>query len=333
MPPAVSVLMAVRDGAGTLEMCLAGLAAQTFADWEAVIVDDGSTDATAAVLGEWAAREPRLKPVRTPARGLVPALNLAAAQARGRYFLRQDADDASHPERFSAQVAALEENRSWDVVATRVTIFPEPDLGLRRYQEWINGLVDPEAIAREIWIESPLPHPTVAIRRAVFEESGGYRDMGWPEDYDLWLRLHGAGKTLAKIPEVLYAWRDSPERLSRTHSMYSAEAFRRCKAHHLRPLLEGREIWIWGAGPFGRRLARALRENGLPVDRFVDIDPLKVGRRVQGAPVEDTKILQSGPRADRMLLVCVGVHGARHLIRGELENWGHREDRDYLVVS
>lgn len=331
--PTVSFIIAVRDGAGTIERALGSLSAQTFEDWEAVIVDDGSTDATHSILGNLARSEPRFRILRTPPRGLVPALNLAVQLSTGRLLARQDADDASHPERLAEQVGALSAHPSWDLVATRVRIFPEPLQGLRRYESWVNSLVHPDDIRRDIWIESPLPHPTVVVRREVFESAGGYRDMGWPEDYDLWLRLHLEGKTLAKVPKILYAWRDSPDRLSRRHDMYSPEAFRRCKAHHLTSVVGDRRAWIWGAGPFGRRLARALREEGVPVDRFVDIDPLKVGRRVQNAPVEDVGLLADGPAGDRLLLVCVGAHGARDLIRRQLTDWKHVEERDYLVVS
>jgi glycosyltransferase involved in cell wall biosynthesis len=325
--------MAVRDAAATLEMCLASLSAQTFEDWEAVVVDDGSQDATQTYLGSWARRDPRIRPFRTPPKGLVPALNLAAERSLGLFLARQDADDASHPERLAHQVAALTEHPEWDLVGSQVTIFPEPKEGLRRYQAWVNSLLTPEEIRRDIWIESPIPHPTAVVRRDVFEEAGGYRDMGWPEDYDLWLRLHLRGKTLAKVPKVLYAWRDAPDRLSRRHPMYSAEAFRRCKAHHLASVVGDRRIWIWGAGPFGRRLARALREEGIPIDRFVDIDPLKIGRRAQGAPVEDVSSLKADPEEGRLLLVCVGVHGARDLIRRQLTDWNYRDGRDYFVVS
>lgn len=325
--------MAVRNGAGTLEMCLASLSAQSFEDWEAIVVDDGSQDATDTILGRCARQDPRIRPLRTPPRGLVPALNLALQRSHGRLLARQDADDASHPERLAHQVAALQQHPQWDLVGTQVTIFPEPREGLHRYQSWVNSLLTPEQIRRDIWIESPIPHPTACMRRGALEKVGGYRDMGWPEDYDLWLRLHLRGMTLAKVPRILYAWRDTPDRLSRKHPMYSAEAFRRCKAHHLAPVLGDRQLWIWGAGPFGRRLGRALREEGLPVHRFVDIDPLKIGRRVQGAQVEEVSVLKEGPSPGRLLLVCVGVHGARDLIRRQLKDWDYAEGHDYLVVS
>lgn len=314
-------------------MCLASLAAQSFKEWEAVIVNDGSQDATGRILRDWSHRDPRIRPFNTPPQGLIISLNFAASKARGRTFFRQDADDTSHPDRFQEQIQALLNHPEWDVIATGVTIFPEPAPGLSRYQNWINSVITPEEIARDIWIESPIPHPTVAMRRETFEEAGGYRDMGWPEDYDLWLRLHLQGKGFAKIPKVLYAWRDSPGRLSRTHDNYSAEAFRRCKAHHLSRILGDQKIWICGAGPFGRKLARALDDAGITIHGFLDIDRLRVGRMVQGARVEDLSILKGGPVAHQKLLVCVGVHGARDLIRRQLTEWNYRETTDYLIVS
>jgi glycosyltransferase involved in cell wall biosynthesis len=325
--------MAVRDGAATLETCLASLEAQTLRDWEAVVVDDGSQDETGRILAAWARRDPRIRPVATPPRGLVPALNLALERSRGEFVARQDADDASHPERLALQVEAMRRHPDWDVVGTLVRLFPDPPPGMRRYAAWLNSLVRPEEIRRDIWIESPLAHPTVLMRRSLLQRVGGYRDMGWPEDYDLWLRLHRMGCILAKVPEILYAWRDDARRLSRTSPVYSEDAFRRCKAHHLARVLEGRPVWIWGAGPFGRRLARALREEGVVVERFLDIDPLKIGRRVQGAPVDDVGLLGRHRPGEALLLVCVGQPGARDLIRRQLQGWGYEESGDYLVVA
>ena len=83
----------------------------------------------------------------------------------------------------------------------------------------------PDAIAREIWIESPLAHPSVVMRRTCLERLGGYQDHGWPEDYDLWLRMHLAGERLAKVPEVLLDWREHPARLTRIDSRYAVENF------------------------------------------------------------------------------------------------------------
>jgi len=89
----------------------------------------------------------------------------------------------------------------------------------------LNCLVTPEEIARQIYIESPMAHPSVVMRRHWVQKVGWYQEHGWPEDYDLWLRVHLAGARFAKVQEVLPWWREHPRRLTRTGSRYSVENF------------------------------------------------------------------------------------------------------------
>ena len=97
------------------------------------------------------------------------------------------------------------------------------------YEAWQNGLTDHDSILRDLYVESPFAHPSVVYRREPVERAGGYRALGWPEDYDLWLRLAAAGARFARLPEVLLYWRDRPERFTRTDPACTLEAFRACR--------------------------------------------------------------------------------------------------------
>ena len=108
--PLVSVLMPVRNDARTLPECLTDLAAQTLRDWELVVVDDGSTDDSPALLKSWADRDARLRIFTTPPQGIVPALNTGLAECRGRFIARMDADDRMRPERLERQAAFCEQH-------------------------------------------------------------------------------------------------------------------------------------------------------------------------------------------------------------------------------
>jgi hypothetical protein len=162
---------------------------------------------------------------------------------------------------------------------------------------------------------------------------GGYRDMGWPEDYDLLLRLWAAGGRLAQLPKTLLRWREGPDRLSRTDARYAPEAFLACKVHHLREtLLKGRDgAVVWGAGPVGKRAARALQDAGTPVLAFVDVDPRKVGQEVHGvrvvAPEEGVGVHGA------LHLAAVGQPGAREQIRDLLRSTGRTEPRDFVAIA
>ncbi|MFB6240486.1 MAG: glycosyl transferase, partial [Gemmatimonadota bacterium] len=182
--------------------------------------------------------------------------------------------------------------------------------------------------------------PTLVIRAGALEELGGYRDRGWPEDWDLLLRLHAAGMRAANVGRRLLLWRRGEGRLSRTSGRYSREAFRRCRVHHLLRdgVPEGRPLVVWGAGSVGKRFARELRERGGRVRAWVEVDPRKVGQEIHGLPVwspgELARELSAGGSGARpYALVAVGAPGAREEIREELGEMGLAEGEDFRAVA
>lgn len=334
-PPPVSVLLPVRDGEAHLGEAIASLEGQTYGDFEVVVVDDGSMDGTQRILREWAARDARVRVMRQPASGIVVALEHARAQARGTYLARMDADDVCLPRRFALQRDLMESNDSVVASGCHVRYFPPEAVrdGARRYEAWMNASAEPEEVVREVFVECPLAHPTFFLRADAVASVGGYRDVGWPEDYDLILRLWEQGGALAKVPEVLLHWRETPGRLSRTHPRYGPEAFLDCKVHFLRRTLLSHEraAVVWGAGPVGKALARALLAAGTPVRAFVEVDARKIGQTIHGAPV-----LSNGEGlvlADCLHLGAVGQEGARGTIRDILVGAGKVELRDFVVVA
>jgi glycosyltransferase involved in cell wall biosynthesis len=314
------VLLPVWNAATTLGECLESLTAQTLSDFEIVAVDDGSGDDSTGVLERYGRGEPRLRVLRRPHRGLIPTLNRGLQACRGEFVARMDADDRCHPRRLELQLAAFDGQAAPDVVSCLVRHFPASSVakGFRIYEQWLNGLVEHDDIWRDRFIESPIPHPTAMLRLATLLEAGGYRDLGWPEDYDLWLRLAHAGKRFAKVPEPLYEWREHPDRLTRIDRRYAVERFLECKAHHLLagPLAGAERLVLWGAGQTGRRLSKHLLRGGAPLVAFSEALP---------------ELLSSAEGT--MLLVAVSSRGARRLIRDRLAAWGLEETVDYWVAA
>ncbi len=338
--PAISVLMPCYNAAKTLDETMETLFQQTFSDFEVVAVDDGSDDGTAGILASWAALRPRLRILSRPHEGIIPALNAGLAVCQAAYIARMDADDRAHPDRLTLQSAYLDANPDIDLVSALVSGFPEENMraGFRIYLEWLNGLISHEEITREIFVESPLPHPSVMFRKSIITSLGGYQDHGWAEDYDLWLRMYLAGARFSKIPQKLVDWREHSERLTRTDSRYSLENFLRAKAHYLaRGPLRGRDaVIIWGAGMMGRRLSKHLmRTEHAPVVAFVDIDPKKIGSTRRGKPIisPDDLLMWRDRYQTPIVLAAVGARGARVLIRARLFKFGLREGNDWLAVA
>jgi glycosyltransferase involved in cell wall biosynthesis len=331
--PAVSVLLPARDARETLGACLDSLAAQTLGDHEVVAVDDGSLDGSAEMLAERSREDPRLRVLPGARRGLVPALNAALAAARAPLVARMDADDESHPARLALQKSRLDRDARLDVLGCGVRLVGEGSEGLQSYVDWQNGLLDHDAIERDRFVESPLVHPSVMMRTEALRSLGGWRDFEGPEDYDLWLRALEAGLRFAKLEEILLSWRDSPRRLTRTDPRYSPERFQALKVAALLrgPLVAGREVVVWGAGPLGKFWARALREKGHSVVAFVEVDPRKIGGKVGGAPVVDAA--GAGAWRGPLHLAAVGQRGARDRIRAEASKLGLEEGRDLVAVA
>lgn len=340
--PRVSILLPCRDAGSYLSAAIHSVRTQTFEDYEVVAVDDGSTDGSGERLNQWALGDRRVRPLSTPPRhrGLVPALARGLAAARGELVARMDADDVADPERLRKQVELLDGDRGLAACGTLVDYFPAQQVrdGALRYQRWINSLVEPEHMARDVFVECPLPHPTLMVRRNLLVGLGGYRELGWPEDYDLVLRLWQGGYRMAKVPEVLYHWREGDQRASRTDPRYDPAQFRRVKIHFLRrTLLAGdRPAILWGAGPIGKTWSRELSAAGTPLAAFVDIDPNKVGQQIHDAPVlapEQLPRFLAHHSPSPLILAAVGQEGARAEIRGECERLGLVEGDHFVAVA
>ncbi len=333
-----------------LPQCIESLEAQSLRDYEVIAVDDRSLDDTAVLLRRWAARDDRVRvlelapssggcpPDGASQDGLLTALDLAVAAARAPLLARMDGDDIADALRLELQRDFLSARRDLAGCGTAVELFPLSEVGdgYRRYESWLNGLSDPEALRRDLLVECPVAHPTLMIRRSVLSGVGGYRDRGWPEDYDLVLRLHAAGMRIANLARPLLRWRVRPDRHSLTSARYSPEAFRRCKVHFLDQafLPSGRPLVVWGAGKVGKPLARELLRQGRPVSAFVDLDARKIGQEIHGAPVLDPDGFEVLLRSDDpYVLAAVGSPGARDEIREALDVLGRREIDDYRVCA
>lgn len=333
-PPAVSVLLPYRDAAETIEEAVESMLAQRGVRVEVICVDDGSRDDGPRRVARLAARHRAVVPLSTSGIGIVGALQAALRAARHRLIARMDGDDVALPDRLALQADRLASEPGLGAVGARVEAFPAEAVGpgLARYVAWQNSLLCADEHRRELFVESPLCHPSVLLRREALEAAGGWRAFDGPEDYDLWLRLDALGFGLAKVPEVLLRWRHLPGRMTFADPRFAPERFLATKAPHLarRLFALGRPVVVWGAGPTGKRTLRALEPYGIRATRFVDIDPRKVGRLARGVPIASPDSLRPGVET---VLVAVGTRGARGEIRAALAARGFVEERDFVCAA
>lgn len=199
--PKVSVIMGVYNQAGSLPRALASIRGQSFDDWELVVVDDGSTDGTWAILKEMAETDHRVVIERNKRNvGLAATLNRCIEFAEGEFLARHDGDDYSLPDRLNKQVRFLECHPDTTVVGTHAFLYREGSApwGALRY---------PEIPLRRDWVKGPMvAHPTVMMRKKDIVHLGGYNPAARRlQDYELWLKLLENGHTIRNIPETLYS--------------------------------------------------------------------------------------------------------------------------------
>lgn len=329
--PSISILMPVRDAQESVVAAVESVLAQSVEDWELVVVDDGSRDATPMLLENLAAKDRRLVVLRQEALGIVAALQRGCATCGGEFIVRMDADDVMDARRLEEQRAFLIAGSHCGLASCRVS-FGGVAGGYAEHVRWVNSLMTHEAMSLRRFVESPVAHPSVMFRRALLARHGGYREGDFPEDYELWLRWLEAGVRFGKTETALLTWNDPPQRLSRTDARYSAEAFHTLKCLYLRRWLErhvpDREIWLWGAGRVTRRRFAALADR---IRGYIDVDEAKRGMRYDGIGV---RMADELPERDAsFILAGVGARGARDEIHAHLIQRGWIEGRDFLLVA
>jgi hypothetical protein len=202
---AVSVILPARNAERWLLGALVSLQAQTFLDFEIIVVDDHSADATPALARAFATTDPRVRLVLNNGRGLVAALTTGISNARAPLIARMDADDLARPERLAKQVAFLAVRPEIALVGTQVQPIDAQGLSIGGSSGFPTA---PKAMSDALINRGcVIRHPTVLMRRAALEAVGGYRSATeQAEDFDLWLRLDEKYQ-LANLPDVLLDYR------------------------------------------------------------------------------------------------------------------------------
>jgi glycosyltransferase involved in cell wall biosynthesis len=228
-PPQLSVLMTVyNERTDFLETAIESVLAQTFGDFEFLILDDGSTSPdTLAALEQWSGHDPRIRLHHEPHRGLTPTLNVGLEKCSAPLICRHDADDWSLPDRFADQVRFLESNPGVSVVGSAVRLCQADGRRL-----WDHHVPErPDDILKCFPSANPFCHGAICFRAEAARAIGGYREaFVCSQDYDfLWRMCETYGG--ANLPQVLYCHRRN------TGSITSRRATEQARARGLAQFL------------------------------------------------------------------------------------------------
>lgn len=246
--PEISVLLPVRDGARTLALAMVSVLEQSFGDFELLVLDDGSVDASPDIALGFG--DPRVRLLRDGMKlGLATRLNLGIEAAAGRHIARMDADDVCFPERFARQVARLNAESGLDLVGCRALIFDDSGAATGLFPYYL----DHEALCAHPWNGFYLVHPSWMGSASWFRR---YRyatpALARAQDQELLLRAYPESR-FAVLDEILMGYRMGPTDLRNTLSQ------RRCLLQAQITRFAERRQW--------RNLLLALLATGLKLPR------------------------------------------------------------------
>lgn len=279
--PRITVLLPIYNAERYLFEAIQSVLCQTFADFELLLLDDGSSDRSAEIAYRASGKDSRIVVVNGTRRGLVHWLNIGLNMARGELVARMDADDICSKDRFTNQVRFLDAYPECCAVGTQA-IRIDPDGS--PIDRWRVPISHDEIDGRHMQgLTGMMIHPSVMMRKTALYQVGGYRaGFEWVEDYDLFLRLAEVGH-LANLPEMLLHYRVHPKCVSftrvETQSRLAREALqaawtRRGKIGVLPPpVVESRVrseeelMWSWARAAFTARNFRTARKQAFALLR------------------------------------------------------------------
>ncbi len=251
--PFVSVVMSVYNGERFLRQAVESILEQSFTDFEFVIINDGSTDGTTALLDHYQRGDSRVRVYHQTNNGLVESLNRGCGIAAGTYIARMDADDVAMPDRLKWQLEFMETHQDVGVVGGAIDVINSSGGSLLIHRYPTNNSEINQALNQG---GCPLVHPATLFRKDIFVSAGGYRKvLVDAEDYDLWLRMAERSQ-LANLEAVVLKYRRHPAQVS-------IQSFRQQSLSNL-----------------AARLSAALRRSGKPdeLGTVREVTPAVLGR-------------------------------------------------------
>lgn len=270
----ISILTPFKNTETYISECITSILNQTYQNWELLIINDGSTDDSKAIVESFAKQDSRIRLYDNPEQGIIEALRFAFKQSKGNYITRMDSDDIMTPNKLEHMSSTLIEQGKNHVATGLVKYFSSEGIsdGFYRYEQWLNKLSKTGDNYSEIYKECVIPSPCWMVHKDDLLACDAFNPNRYPEDYDLTFRFYKHGLTCIPTNELLHYWRDYPIRTSRTHVHYAENHFLDLKLKYFLELdyNANKTLTIWGAGLKGKKTAKTLIEKNIPFHWICD---------------------------------------------------------------
>ncbi|GAB4255589.1 MAG: glycosyltransferase [Vicingaceae bacterium] len=305
--PLISIIMPAKNAGIFLPECLDSIINQTYKNWELIVCNDHSTDNTLKILNQYQLKyADKIKVVQNNGNGIIDALNTAYNLSKGDFITRMDADDIMPLNKLKSLITPLLYSDK-TLTTGYVKYFSENGIsdGYKKYEKWLNSLVDNQSHFNELYKECVIPSPCWMISKGDFELCGAFRNDLYPEDYDLCFRFYENNIKVIGIKEVLHLWRDHQNRSSRTDENYKDNRFLKLKMHYFlkndyHPKLP---LYLISAGKKSKIIAKHLIEKNIPF-KWLTNNPKKIGQNIYGKTIENISLIKTVSKAQCLVAIA-----------------------------
>ncbi len=289
-----------------MQECLNSIVLQSYTNWELLAVDDHSSDSSYHLVKSLSKEHSKIKVLRNPKKGIIPALQTAYKASKGLFITRMDADDLMTDDKLFTLLEILKKNNG--ALATGgVKYFSNTLLGdgYKKYERWLNQLTSTDSNFDEIYKECAIPSPCWMTHRSVLNKVGAFDTDRYPEDYDLAFRFYEHRIKVKGTEKIIHHWRDHADRASRNDPNYQDNRFLDLKLHyyHKVDFEPSHKLVIWGAGKKGKTIAKYFIDNNIPI-HWVCNNINKIGTKIYGVELKDPNTLNTLSIADIILAVA-----------------------------
>jgi len=329
--PLISIITPFKNTSAFLPEMLDSVIAQSYSNWEILLVDDHSVDNSYQIVSDYSQKDARIKLYRNSGQGIISGLRTAYVHSCGTYVTRMDSDDIMTPQKLEVLLTSLLRNGPGHIAMGQVQYFSEQGVGpgYKNYEDWLNRLTAKGENYLELYKECVIPSPCWMLSREDFDLCGGFNVDLYPEDYDLVFRFYKHDMKCIPCDEVLHLWRDYSSRTSRTDENYADHTFIDLKLKYFLELHldSNKSLVVWGAGKKGKRTAKTLVEKNIPFTWICD-NPKKIGKQIYGQHMVHVNVLEDMNNFQNIVTVANPI--AQKEIKKFFGDKGKKSMKDYF---